>query len=396
MARRVSSFPHASAQSDALLVAPSLDLALVWHAFVVQFLRTMSSYSRWMPAIVGFVKSCKWTQLSLLYLRSVTFESTVAELSHEFFLSKPKLSVIASINFDEDSDDASMSTKMQAIVDRRSSKVVVAMALESTYWKIALAAKARGMVSGWAWIGLDAMDGSGGYAPIDQMADAKLAFNGWVYFEPHVAAGREFFDRVHNATRSDFPRLFDENVLPTRYAASMYDAITLFATVANAQSWHPDQGGRAFLNQSIGNTSFVGTTGLVKLDLNGDLRLSYQVLNLVVKNGAVARIAVGMFSAGTQSYSSVIAIIWPGGKDAVPADTTVSDNFDTKWVLVGAGVSAVVVVGGLVIVVRYGNKHLQAIMVLLFTEVSSCACRAVPCVPCLRASTHTWHMPCVT
>jgi len=107
----------------------------------------MSSYSSWMPAIVGFVKWCKWSQLSLLFLRRSTFESTVAELSHEFFLTK--LSVVASMNFDEDDDDESMSTKLQAIQDRRSSKVVVAMALESTYWKIALTAQARGMVSGW-------------------------------------------------------------------------------------------------------------------------------------------------------------------------------------------------------------------------------------------------------
>jgi hypothetical protein len=107
----------------------------------------MSSYSSWMPAIVGFVQSCKWTQLSLFFLRRSTFESTVSELSQKLFIAK--LSVVASMNFDEDDDDASMSTKLQVIQDRRSSKVVVAMALESTYWKIALTAQARGMISGW-------------------------------------------------------------------------------------------------------------------------------------------------------------------------------------------------------------------------------------------------------
>ncbi len=166
------------------------------------------------------------------------------------------------------------------------------------------------------------MDDSFRYAPTDKQASLKRAFQGWVYFEPHASAGQDFFDRVHNATRSDFSTFFDEGILPSRYAASMYDAITLFATVANQQSWRPDQGGKAFVTQSIANMSFEGTTGLVKLASNGDLLLSYQVLNLV--NGAIV---VGVFWARNQSYSSTgTAIIWPGGVDAVPADMRVSDG----------------------------------------------------------------------
>ena len=334
----------------------------------MQFLRTMSGYSKWMPAIVGFVKSFKWKQLSLLFLRGLTFESTVAELSQE--CRRSALSVIVSINFDEDVDATSMATTLQAIQDRRSSKIVVAMAFESTYWKIALAAHANGMVNGWAFLGLDTVPLSGNYAPTEKRVDANRAVHGWIYFEPRFSAGQDFFDQVHNATRSDFPTVFDENVLPTRYAASLYDAITLFATVTNTQSWRPDQGGKAFLDQSIGNMSFEGATGLVKLDANGDLLLSYQVFNLVVQNGTIKRVAVGVFSAGTLTYSSTgMAILWPGGTDAPPADSAVSNGFDTKWVLVGAGLSALVVVGALIIVVRKTRKNLQAIMVMLFTEV---------------------------
>jgi hypothetical protein len=200
------------------------------------------------------------------------------------------------------------------------------------------------------------------------------AFNGWIYFEPQFVAGQGFFDRVHNATRSDFPTLFDESVLPHPYAAAMYDAIILVATVANQQRWLPEQGGRAFLNQSIGNLSFEGATGSVKLDAHGDSVLSYQAINLVLTNGELQRNIAGVFGAGTRSYSSSdVPIIWPGGLLSVPADVSVasvSDGFDTKWVLVGAGASAVIVVGGVVIVVRKRHAHLQAIMALLFTEVS--------------------------
>ncbi len=48
---------------------------------------------------------------------------------------------------------------------------------------------------------------------------------------------------------------------------------------------------------------------------------------------------------------------------------TVKEGLSTSWIVAGAGGSAVVVVGGLVILVRKRRAHLQAIMGLLFTEV---------------------------
>ena len=41
----------------------------------------------------------------------------------------------------------------------------------------------------------------------------------------------------------------------------------------------------------------------------------------------------------------------------------------TTWILVGAAAAAAVVLGGLLVVVRKRHAHLQAIMVMLFTEV---------------------------
>ena len=348
----------------------------------MQFLRTASGYSRWMRAVVGFVKWCQWTQLSVLSTRRSTFKSTVQALLDE--LSLAKLSVIASMSFDEDDDDRfSLLSQLQGIEDRHSSKVVVALALESTYLQIALAAHRMGMLSGWAWLGLDTVPLAANYAQKER-AKVDLLFSGWIYFEPHFAADRDFFDRVHNATRSDFPTLFDESVFPNPYAAAMYDAIILFAIVANQQRWWPEQGGRAFLNRSSGNLSFHGATGLVQLDANGDALLSYRAVNLVLKNGALQRIAVGVSMAGAQSYSSNgIPIIWPGGLLSMPADAAMamSDGFDTTWILVGAGVSAVVVVAGVTILVRKRHAHLQAIMLQLFTEVPPASPRFLQRLP---------------
>ncbi len=330
----------------------------------MQFFRTMTGYSKWMPAVVGFVKSCKWTRLSLLFTRGKTFKPTVAELSLE--LSRAKVSVLASMSFDEDVDDGT--EQLKAIQELRSSKVVVAMALETTYWKIALAAQARGMVSGWAWIGLDTVDESAEYASPDVRAKADLAFNGWIYFEPHVSAGRDFFDRVHNATRVNFPTMFDESVVPTSpYTVAMYDAITLMATAVNQHMWIPDQGGRAFLNQSSENVSFEGATGLVKLDANGDSLLSYQAVNLALENGALRGAVVGVFGASTQSYSgNGKVIIWPGGLLEVPTDS--AEGFHTVWLLVGAGATALVVMIGVVVLVRRKHRQLQAILLMVLTE----------------------------
>jgi hypothetical protein len=334
----------------------------------VQFLRTTSGYAKWMPSIVGFVKWCEWKQLSILFTRAVTFKSTMLELSRGLSFSKPKLSVLATISFDEDVDDRSLSSQLKAIQDLRSSKVVVAMALESTYLRIALVAHARGMISGWAWLGLDTVPLAPKYAQnLEELADANLAFNGWVYFEPHFAAGRSFFDRVHNATRSYFPTVFDEGVFPSPYAAAMYDAVMLFATVANEPNWLPEQGGKAFLNRSIGNVSFGGATGLVKLDASADMLLSYQAVNLRLENGALQRMVVGVFSAETESYSSNgRAIVWPGGALTMPADA--DERFDAVWLLVGAGVGSAAVLGVLVLYFWKHRAHLHAILAILMAE----------------------------
>jgi hypothetical protein len=47
----------------------------------------------------------------------------------------------------------------------------------------------------------------------------------------------------------------------------------------------------------------------------------------------------------------------------------VREGLSTTWILVGAATAAVVVLGGLILVVRKRNAHLQAIFVMLFTEV---------------------------
>jgi hypothetical protein len=326
-----------------------------------------------MPAIVGFVKWCKWTEVKLLFLRGLTFEPALVALSEAFLAAQ--VSIISTVSFEEEDDDVRMSNKLKQIQDLGSSQVVMAIALESTYLKIALAAQARGMVSGWAWLGLDTVEGSPNYASMERQAEANLAFNGWVFFVPQLSAGQfsagqDFLDRVHNATQFDFPTLFDKSVLPSRYAAAMYAAITVLATVANQQRWLPTQGGRAFLNQSIGTMPFDGPTGLVKLDANGDRLLSYQAINFGFKNGTVRLTVVGSFDPETQFYSSSgAAIIWPGYALNVPVGSG-SVDYSTAYVLGGSALVAIVLIGTMVYVVRRRYKKLKRLLIMASTEIA--------------------------
>jgi hypothetical protein len=49
---------------------------------------------------------------------------------------------------------------------------------------------------------------------------------------------------------------------------------------------------------------------------------------------------------------------------------TVKEGLSTSWIMVGAACAALVIIGGLMILVRKRHAHLQAIMVMLFTEAT--------------------------
>ena len=328
-----------------------------------------------MPAIVGFLTSLSWTQVSLIFLRNSdrTFESTVTELTQQFF--SKNVRIVRSVSFDEDSDDDAVSDKLQAVQNQQASKVVVALALESAYLKLALASRALGMVSGWAWLGLDTVPFSADYAPLADRADANLAFNGWVYVEPFNIAGPDFFDRVHNATQHDFPTFFDKTLFPGKVAASMYDAITIVATAANRRNWSSTQDGLDFVNKSLRSLLFEGKTGPVKLDENGDLLEAYHIVNLVVQNGTMLRIPVGKFSRTNASYESyvrpgVVEIIWPGGRTDQPVGVEVeSADRSTIYIFAASALVSIVLIGAVVYHVKRRFREVQHLIIAVSKDL---------------------------
>jgi hypothetical protein len=99
--------------------------------------------------------------------------------------------------------------------------------------------------------------------------------------------------------------------------------------------------------------------------------LSYVVVNLLLTNEGVQRVAVGIAGPRSLYLGNGRVIIWPGGVRTMPTDANIAEaqRFNTAWLLVGASAAALVVMGGFVVLVRRKHLHLQAILLMLLTEV---------------------------
>jgi hypothetical protein len=152
----------------------------------------------------------------------------------------------------------------------------------------------------------------------------------------------------------------------------MYDAVMLYAMAVGSNTSRRLSG--RHLAKVMMNMSFDGMSGRVELDERGDLEESISAMNYVVQSGRTMRgRRIGVYDAPSRRYSPVQnnTVVWPGNVHAVPADRAASSTaqgFDTVWLLVGAGVTAVVVVSGLVLLIRRRHAHLQAIFMMLLTE----------------------------
>jgi hypothetical protein len=241
------------------------------------------------------------------------------------------------------------------------------------YRAIAAEARKLELSQGWAWMGIDMVRGAENGVKGQDLAVAQAALHGWIYFKPSSAASQEFFDRVKAASIADFGQQLGDDESTNLYAANLYDAVMLFASTAGKHLEELSNG--KLMVQAMMNASFDGKTGRVELDESGDMKESISTMNYVHESGVMCSRRIGFYDALSRRYAPVHngTVVWPGNVHAVPADIAASptdQGFDTVWLLVGAAVSAVVVVAGVTILVRKSYAHLQAIMLQLFTEVS--------------------------
>jgi hypothetical protein len=336
-----------------------------------QFVRTASSYTSWAPAIVGFAMWANWKQLAAVFTTDSVFTSAATKLVLD--LHKESIRAPIQVQFRAGAFDSGELGRVSAAHLR----VAVVMAYSIDVLTVALAAKDRGMLgAGSAWLGLDTVAGAEAFAadgPTSASA-AKSALHGWVYFEPSTVAPAAFFDRVREATRAHFPLQPGSGSSPlTPFAANMYDAVMLFALAATSNSSRLSNGVPTL--KAMTSVSFDGMTGPVELDENGDMKVSIRAVNYVLeRDGAMLGRQIGVMQGPSQRYSPLqnSTVLWPGGVHTMPADfaeAQAAQGFNTSWLLVGAGATALVVISGLVVVVRRRHKRLQAILLMLLTEV---------------------------
>jgi hypothetical protein len=327
-----------------------------------------------MPAVLGFLTWANWRRIATIIGADTVFVVTASKFAS--YSQRASAGIEAPMTLTVDTGfDGSQLDKVSAAGLR----VVFVIAFGPDVLRVALAAKRRGMlVQGWAWLGLDTVAGADGFAlhQLESSEAAKAAMQAWVYFEPSNVAPTAFFDRARAATRANFPHPFDDDAqldaLSTPFAANMYDAIMLF-TMAIGSNTSRRLNGR-HLAQVMMNMSFDGMSGRVELDERGDMKESISAMNYVVQSGGTMHgRRIGVYDAPSRRYSPVqnATVFWPGNVHTVPADMVASpieQGFDTMWLLVGAGATAVVVMSGLVVAVRRKRAHLQAILTMLLTE----------------------------
>jgi hypothetical protein len=105
------------------------------------------------------------------------------------------------------------------------------------------------------------------------------------------------------------------------------------------------------------------------------MKESIRAMNYVLdSNGTICGRQIGVCNGLSPRYSPLVnnTVIWPGGVQELPSDFAVTPaplGFNTSWLLVGACAAAVVVMIGLAVLVRRKKAHLQAILLMLLTEV---------------------------
>ena len=200
-----------------------------------------------------------------------------------------------------------------ATIQQSGVRVVIVLASKEDTATIAVGAQQSGMMAaGWAWAGVDTV-------PIVQ-GEAKQALDGWLYF---VLAQNVSLERFHEDVRAYGERYFDQSPDSISvYAASLYDAVFLFAHAATrviSEGSDVDDG--SAIVEAMTKTSFEGILQRsVELDENGDAIEPYAVMNYVEQgDGNMRGVEVGVYGSG-QLDLRVDEVRWPGNASVVPLD----------------------------------------------------------------------------
>jgi ABC-type branched-subunit amino acid transport system substrate-binding protein len=329
------------------------------------FARTTSPYSKRSAAIVALMQWAAWTRLSIV--GDITMQASIRALYTELDRSGLLLRVVIEFETNHFGAGPEQPSRLSPIrvADARA---VMVFAFGHDLVAIAAAAGKEGMAGGWAWLGLDMVSG------VEQLAigrrDVTEALHGWVYFQPHGAAGEQFWDRVKAQSIASFGQPA-EMMRASAYAANLYDAVMLYANIAGS---HPDDlSNGELIFAALMNASFDGMTGKVEFDRSGDMQQSIEAVNyLIGEDGAMYGRPIGVYDFRSLRYVPLpnSTVVWPGGVSTLPVEPIVGSGFNTVWLLVGAATVAVLLVGGMAWLLRRNRARLEAVLLLVFTEVT--------------------------
>lgn len=130
------------------------------------FVRTTSTYSSWSAALVGLMHYYEWFNLAIITTKAPLFQLAALELQAVVERASPRIDVGLMHQFDafDVARPAATGFDGSAITALKRSKVriVLVMWYGGDVASAGLAAQAQGTVAeGWAWIGLDTVQGSG-------------------------------------------------------------------------------------------------------------------------------------------------------------------------------------------------------------------------------------------
>ena len=349
-----SPLPHDGCSTDVfpspLVCAPFSSDLLSNKGNYPTFLRTVPPKPLYKYAIAGLMRWANWNRVMMLSSLAQSF----AGLAFAFRKMAPSINVTITYQYafeQTELDKNDLDESVMTGLERPRTRVVLLVCYDRNIKRIALQAWRRKSLigdppgKGWAWIASSDILAAekAVLQPIDiPEAAAQIALNGWLFFELAVPDDAQFTAAVKVRTTADFNIPVDNAAPMSSSAASLYDAIMLWAMACNGLTLDQCKTNPSnIVFQTMLNTTFQGKSGFVKLDESGDVIPAafslYNYVRIPVDMNAskaitykMNKILIGTYTTDSKMFvRTKDPIIWPGdgpekhvasGFDQIPSD----------------------------------------------------------------------------
>ncbi|XP_050297580.1 atrial natriuretic peptide receptor 1 isoform X1 [Anthonomus grandis grandis] len=273
----------------------------------------------------SILKQFRWKHIALILDRSDLFSLTVGKNLEHGLKKEGLLSFVRELDGNENDsiDNYLRDASMYA-------RVVILSVRGTLVRKFMLAAHKLGMTKG-DWIFLDVEIFQGSYwgdhdwkaGDIDDYK-ARKAYEALLrvsLLQPTSDKFQEFADKVKERSLRDYNFTISEGEEVNFVIGAFYDGVYLLGMALNETLW---EGGDIRdgndITDRMWNRTFLGITGHVRIDDNGDRDADYSILDLDPITGKFE--VVGQYNGLHKRYAPVRGkrIHWPGGREGPPPD----------------------------------------------------------------------------